>query len=278
VSDAGLAKLPLLCPQTGSGCDASGVLRIHLPSTLDAPAVSAATTTPDGTVLATFAGKLIASGHSALVTVHLSHAVFLHLQSLHIRRVKVTLTLSNHLTGRPTVNSVQTLYLLIPPLSAADCAAPTGQLSATTLGVVSLGATRARTHRMLPRFAVYSYHTDDFCLSGGQGVRVGYASARLLGTSPAAKRTATGTVVLALTANPFYTLRGVRPGARLASAARRLKLSQPVHWGLNDWYVVPGATSNGLLKVRNGVVREVGFVNKPLTHGRAAQLSLLRHF
>jgi hypothetical protein len=223
--------------------------------------VSAATTTPDGTVLATFAGKLIASGHSALVTVHLSHAVFLHLQSLHIRRVKVTLTLSNHLTGRPTVNSVQTLYLLIPPLSAADCAAPTGQLSATTLGVVSLGATRARTHRMLPRFAVYSYHT-----------------ARLLGTSPAAKRTATGTVVLALTANPFYTLRGVRPGARLASAARRLKLSQPVHWGLNDWYVVPGATSNGLLKVRNGVVREVGFVNKPLTHGRAAQLSLLRHF
>jgi hypothetical protein len=129
---------------------------------------------------------------------------------------------------------------------------------------------------MLPRFTVRSYHTDNFCLSGGKGIRVGYASARLLGTSSTAKLT--GTVVLALTANRFYTLGGVRPGARLATAARQLKLGKPIGSGGNDWYVIPGATSNGLLKVRHGIIQEVGFVNRRLTTGRAAQLRLLRNF
>jgi hypothetical protein len=190
--------------------------------------------------------------------------------------VKVTLNLSNHLTGGPTINSTQTLYLLIPPLTAASCADPTGQLNPTTLGAVTLDATRARTHQMLPRFTVRSYHSDNFCLSGGPGIRVGYASARLLGTSSTAKLT--GRVVLALTANRFYTLRGVRPGARLAIAAHQLKLAEPIHWGANDWYVISGATSNGLLKVRHGAIQEVGIVNKQLTNGRAAQLRLLRSF
>jgi hypothetical protein len=88
----------------------------------------------------------------------------------------------------------------------------------------------------------------------------------------------TGTVVLALTANRFYTLRGVRPGARLVTAAHQLKLAEPIRSGGNDWYVVSGATSNGLLKVRHGVIEEVGIVNKQLTTGRAAQLRLLRNF
>jgi 6-phosphogluconolactonase (cycloisomerase 2 family) len=276
VSANGAAIISLVCPQTSSGCDASGVLTIHLPNTLDAHAASAPAA--GGTVLASFSGKMIASGHSALVTVRLSPAVLRRLQSLHVRRVKVTLTLANHLTGGPTINSTQTLYLLIPPLTAAHCADPTGQLSATTLGAVTLGATRARTHQILPRFTVRSYHTDDVCLAGGQGVRVGYASARLLGTSSVAKQTTTATVVLALTANRFYTLNGVRPGARLATAAHQLKLAPAIRWGVNDWYVVPGATSNGLLKVRHGVIQEVGIVNKQLTNGRAAQLRLLRNF
>jgi hypothetical protein len=276
VSGSGRAVLSVVCPQTSAGCDASGVLTIHLPKPLDARAASVAAA--HGTVLARFSGKMIASGHSALVTVRLSPTVFRRLQSLHIRRVKVTLSLSNHLTGGPAVSSTQTLYLLIPPLSAAGCADPTGQLNATSLGAVTLGATRARTQRVLPRFTVRNYHTDDFCLFGGPGVRVGYASARLLGTSPAAKQTITGTVLLALTANRLYTLRGVRPGARLAAVAHQLKLAGPVHAGLNDWYVVPGATNNGLLKVRNGVILEVGIVNKQLTNGPVAQHRLLRNF
>jgi 6-phosphogluconolactonase (cycloisomerase 2 family) len=275
VSANGLAILSLVCPQTSTGCDASGVLKIHLPNTLTAHAASASAA---GTVLARFSGKMIASGHSALVTVRLSRAIFQRLQSLYIRRVKVTLSISDHLTGRATVNSTQTVYLLIPPLTAARCADPTGQLNGTALGAVTLGAARTRAHHLLPRFTIRSYHTDDFCLSGGPGVRVGYASARLLGTSLTATHTITSTVVLAVTANRFYTLRGVRPGTRLTTAAHQLNLAQPTRWGVNDWYVVPGATSNGLLKVRHGIIQEVGIVNKQLTKGRAAQLRLLRNF
>ena len=109
VSNNGTVSLPLVCPQTSSGCDASGVLRIHLPSTFDAQADAVNASAAPGTVLATFSGKMIASGQSALVTVRLSHTIFRRLQSMHIRRVKVTLNLSKHLTGGPTVSSTQTL-------------------------------------------------------------------------------------------------------------------------------------------------------------------------
>jgi len=42
--------------------------------------------------------------------------------------------------------------------------------------------------------------------------------------------------------------------------------------------VIPGKTSNGVLKVRDGVVWEVGIANKQLTSNRAAELRLLRNF
>lgn len=87
-----------------------------------------------------------------------------------------------------------------------------------------------------------------------------------------------GKIVLALTANPYYTLGGVRQGVRLATAARRLALGKRLHWGSNDWYVIAGKTSNGVLKVRHGIIWEVGIANKQLTNNRAAQLRLLRNF
>jgi hypothetical protein len=70
----------------------------------------------------------------------------------------------------------------------------------------------------------------------------------------------------------------VQPGTSLATAAHALKLSKVIHWGANDWYVVPGSTSSGLLKVRDGVAEEVGIVDKHLVSGHPAQLRLLRNF
>jgi hypothetical protein len=84
--------------------------------------------------------------------------------------------------------------------------------------------------------------------------------------------------MLALTANPFYALHGVKPGARLASATLRLKLGKVIKLGRNDWYVIPGATSNGVLKVRHGIIQEVGIATKALTAIRAAQAHLLSSF
>jgi hypothetical protein len=45
----------------------------------------------------------------------------------------------------------------------------------------------------------------------------------------------TGRVVAALTANPRYALRGVQPGDRLRTAAKRLTVGRAYHVGRNIW-------------------------------------------
>ncbi len=42
--------------------------------------------------------------------------------------------------------------------------------------------------------------------------------------------------------------------------------------------MIPGATSNGVLKVRHGIIEEVGITNERLTATRAAQTRLLTSF
>jgi hypothetical protein len=256
------------------------VLIIYLPANpLEHPAMvseqtaSAAT----GTVLASFSGRQIAGGHSALIAVQLKASVLRELQTLRIRRVKVTLTVSNHLTGGPAVTTTTTLYLRIAPLPAGACPVATGQVIATTLGPVTLGATREHARHVLSGYTARNYYTDNFCLYHGNGIRVGYASTRLLGTIATAQHIG-GKIVLALTANHYYTLDGVRPGTRLATASQQLKLGKPIRWGLNTWYVIPGASSNAVLKVRHGVIQEVGIATKSLTDTRAQQRQLLSSF
>jgi YVTN family beta-propeller protein len=179
--------------------------------------------------------------------------------------------------GASTSATAAVVFIAIirPP----SCPPPAGQLTGATLGPIALGLTQTRARRTLPRFDVRSYHTDNFCLSGGRGIRVGYASTRLLGTpSPSKRAKLNGKIILALTNNPAYALRGVRQGTPLAAAARQLKLGNAIRCGPNDWYIVPAATSNGVLKVRHSVIWEVGIANKQLTTGRAAQRRLLRNF
>jgi pimeloyl-ACP methyl ester carboxylesterase len=159
------------------------------------------------------------------------------------------------------------------------CPKPTGRLQGSSLGVLQLGWTRARARHRLPRFNVTYNHMDNFCLAGGWGIRVGYPSAKLTRhLSAKTRRRVAGTIVLALTANRYYALAGARPRQRLGGLARRLHAGGPLHLGANLWYVVPGKRSDGLLKVRRGVIQEVGIINKALSEGRTAQLRLLRSF
>jgi sugar lactone lactonase YvrE len=277
VNDDGEAMLTLVCPVTPSGCDASGVLTIHLPSTLEAHAtnvVTANATAADDTVLATFSGEEIASGQSRLIAVRLRATVLRRLQTLRIRRVRVTLTISNHLSGGPAVNSTQTVYLLIPALARNACPSSTGQISSTTVGEIAIGRTRAGNRRLDRRYRVYNPHTDNYCLYQGKGIRAVYASAKLLGPAGGAVGVK-GDAVLVMTANPFYSLDGVRPGTRLAAAARHLKLGKAIQIGRNDWYVIAGARRNGILRVRNGVIIGVGIANRQLTRTRPEQVHLL---
>lgn len=72
------------------------------------------------------------------------------------------------------------------------------------------------------------------------------------------------------TSNHYYTLRGVRPGTRLAKVARRLHAGRPFATGLNLWYLLPDGPSRGVLKVRHGVIEEIGIANPQLTRTRRA--------
>jgi hypothetical protein len=69
----------------------------------------------------------------------------------------------------------------------------------------------------------------------------------------------------------------VRPGARLKKVARRLHVGRRIRIGLNDWYVTPNGTSHGVLKVRHGVIQEVGIAGKRLTGNVRAARQFLRN-
>jgi hypothetical protein len=125
--------------------------------------------------------------------------------------------------------------------------------------------TRASARAVLPRYVVTSKGFDRFCLRGGDAARVVYASPHLLSWLPPAQRASLRErIVLALTSNPFYALHSITPGASLAAASAALHLSAPLQIGLNTWYFVPGARSDGVLKVRDGVVDEIGIATRTL--------------
>jgi hypothetical protein len=167
----------------------------------------------------------------------------------------------------------------VPIPFVAHCPGATGKLSGTTLGLVKLGMTKARAHYL------YRFHSDRgkqyedfFCLTP-IGVRVGYASPKLLDSlANHERKQLAGRVVWSSTSNPFYALNRVRAGEKVTVAAARLKLEPPFHIGLNYWYLARTATATAVLKVRGGVVQEIGIADNALTTTRKAQGKLMASF
>ena len=65
---------------------------------------------------------------------------------------------------------------------------------------------------------------------------------------------------------------------RATPVVRRLQLGQPIELGPNLWYIIPSRLSTGVLKVRHGIIYEIGIVDEALTSTRAAQARLLVNF
>jgi hypothetical protein len=160
--------------------------------------------------------------------------------------------------------------------SAAGCPRATGRISGRTLGRVRLGMTRLQTRRAYRLSSSWSTPDQDFFCLSPVGVRVEYASSAMLrGHSTAQRRAMLGRVMLALTANRHYALDGIRPGARLAVARRALGAGNLFHIGINWWYFVAHRSWTAVLKVRHGIVAEVGVADERLTRGRSAQLAFI---
>jgi alpha-glucosidase (family GH31 glycosyl hydrolase) len=160
-----------------------------------------------------------------------------------------------------------------------SCARPSGRLAGAMLGPVRLGMTRRRTRSLFAAHMLRGRRYMDFFCPARRGIRVGYPSPRLLAAVPARQRRAfRGRAVLILTANHRYALHGVHVGARLARVRRRLHAGAPFFVGRNVWYLTPGRSSHGVLKVRRGVIEEVGIAAAGLTATRGLDRMFLRSF
>jgi Secretory lipase len=166
-----------------------------------------------------------------------------------------------------------------PGSAAPDCPLATGTLSGDTLGLARLGMTRAQARKAYTHSSNRGRRYEDFFCLTPIGVRVGYASPKLLGAVPRRQRKALqGRVVWASTSDIYYALKGVRPRATVGTARAYLKLEKPFHVGRNYWYLAPDGRSTAVLKVRRGIVEEIGIGDKQLTRSRKADLAFLHSF
>jgi beta-glucosidase len=137
-----------------------------------------------------------------------------------------------------------------------------GPVVGRSLGPVRLGMTRAQARRRFARFELRGRRFMDFFCTGQNGIRTAYPSPRILASlSPALRRRLAGRVVLILTSSRLYSLRGVPPGVPLAPVARRLRAGRPFRVGLNSWYMLADGPVRGVLKVRHGVIEEIGIAD-----------------
>jgi hypothetical protein len=142
-----------------------------------------------------------------------------------------------------------------------------------SIGPLALGLTRAGAAARLPPLGSAGRGFSDYCLALGPGIRVAYTPLKLLRRLRPATRTALrGRIVLALTANSYYSLNTIRPGA----AAAGFTLGRGFRVGLSQWYLLPGAASaTGIVEVRNGKIAEVGVVDRRLApNARAGRILL----
>jgi hypothetical protein len=275
VSPTGGVPLSLVCPQTATGCDADGLLTLAFSHSVSHALLTDAATPAASSVIARFAGVQINAGHSRLVSVTLTPAATRYLQTRGIRRIRVTLTIHNHLTGGPIVTTTQQVWLNIAGLRAS-CPAATGTLTGSRIAQMRLDITRGQAHH-LGRYRKAGFGFERYCLTGG-AIRVRYPAAKLLHTLTAAQRhQVTGRIYLALTANKHYTAGRVRTGMTVTAAGARLRLGVGVTVGKNTWYLIVTKKAAWVLKAQHGIIREIGITRRSLTQTRQARQTLLHN-
>ena len=167
----------------------------------------------------------------------------------------------------------------IPNTHQLVACSKTGAITGRAVGPVRLGMTRALARRQFARFSLRGRRFMDFFCTGENGIRVGYPSTKLMRTLSKRQRgRLRGRVILALTNSHQYALRGVPPGAQLAKVARRLRVSRPYKVGLNTWYLLPDGPVLGVLKVRHGVIEEIGITDKLFGSSRRESAIFFRSF
>jgi Glycine rich protein len=169
--------------------------------------------------------------------------------------------------------------ILVPVPVVAHCPGATGTLSGQKVGLVKLGDTRKQAQKAYTHSSNRGTRYEEFFCLTPIGVRVGYASPKLLDKLSTGQRSKyTRRVDWISTASAYYAINGIRPGATIAAAAKKLKIGKEFRIGLNDWYLAPAGSVTAILKGRGGIVEEIGIADKQLTKGRTAQRRFLTSF
>jgi hypothetical protein len=188
-----------------------------------------------------------------------------------------TVTASNQAGTGSTATSAA-VTVAVPHIPG--CPPVAGTAGGTHIGRVRLGMTRTQArHAYTHTRSRGSAYEDFFCLTP-RGVRVGYASPKELRSLPARGRHSyQGRMIWISTSSPHFAIHGIRPGATVAAASKKLKLSNVFVIGKNDWYLAPAGRATAVLKVRHGVVEEIGIGERGLTSGsRHAERVFLTSF
>jgi hypothetical protein len=266
----GMVDVTLQCPQIVPGvCNASGTLSIALNGKQASDRRAEASQVLSSGVIAQFAGLQVQAGQEQLVATHLTPAAIAYLRAHGIYRVRVLLQTTNTLTDGQIVRGTQETWLYVPGLTG--CHAAAGSVSSAGVGALRLGMSRRRAHRT-GHFRRTANGFEHYCYAGG-GIRIAYSSPAVAGTDGIPARH----VALVLTGNRHFAVKGVRAGTTLTLARRHLKLGPAVVLGKNTWYFIPGRKVTQVLKVHNGVVREIGVALATATETRAQAAYLLRH-
>jgi alpha-tubulin suppressor-like RCC1 family protein len=181
-------------------------------------------------------------------------------------------------TSQPPPSPVISPPAPVSSVPSPGCPLPTGRLSGRTLGSLRLGMTRRQARGAFAHSSDRGQPYEDFFCLTPNGVRVGYASPKLIVALPPRDRGIAGRVVWMSTANRYYALDGIRPNTPLAAAARVLRLGPALHIGLNYWYLAPAGPVTAVLKVRHGVIQEIGIADKRFTATRAMRLIFMTSF
>jgi hypothetical protein len=147
--------------------------------------------------------------------------------------------------------------------AAHDCPFASGRITATRIGPARLGRTPSEQRRALAKSSVRpTGKRDHFCFTPA-GLTVGYASGRA--------------VWLATTA-PTFAFRGIRPGATLAAAQRRVRHGSLLTVGHTEWYLAPSGASVVAFGARHGLITQIAVADRARMTTTAAERTLLAAF
>jgi hypothetical protein len=166
----------------------------------------------------------------------------------------------------------------IPVPYVPRCPAATGTVTTNGMGLIRFGMTRRQAeHAYRHSSNRHKAYEQFFCLTP-HGIRVGYTSPKLRKHLPASQQHLAGKVIWASTTNAHYNIAGIRPPSTLTAAKHALPNGNLFTVGKNQWYIAHHHGTTAVLKIRHGIVQEIGIGDPALTKTRQAEHNFITSF